>query len=206
MGTRNLTVVFSDGEYKVAQYGQWDGYPDGQGATALEFCQKHLATAYQRQLFKEKLEACRFITEEEHDNLWKRQGLPEHQEVGGMKFSSCNDANHFREVYPSLSRDTGAGILELILNAKAEVPLTNSIEFAGDSLFCEWAYIIDLDKEALEVYKGFNKTSLEPEERFAYLKGEDKYYPIRHLISFSLNDLPDLDGFKRAIGYLVDEQ
>ena len=27
MGTRNLTCVFKDGEYKVAQYGQWDGYP-----------------------------------------------------------------------------------------------------------------------------------------------------------------------------------
>ena len=27
MGTRNLTVVYLDGQYKVAQYGQWDGYP-----------------------------------------------------------------------------------------------------------------------------------------------------------------------------------
>lgn len=26
MGTRNLTVVYIDGKYKVAQYGQWDGY------------------------------------------------------------------------------------------------------------------------------------------------------------------------------------
>lgn len=25
MGTRNLTIVYSNGEYKVAQYGQWDG-------------------------------------------------------------------------------------------------------------------------------------------------------------------------------------
>lgn len=26
MGTRNLTIVYSNGEYKVAQYGQWDGF------------------------------------------------------------------------------------------------------------------------------------------------------------------------------------
>lgn len=32
MGTRNLTAVYIDGEYKVAQYGQWDGYPEGPGA------------------------------------------------------------------------------------------------------------------------------------------------------------------------------
>lgn len=31
MGTRNLTAVYLDGQYKVAQYGQWDGYPEGQG-------------------------------------------------------------------------------------------------------------------------------------------------------------------------------
>ena len=37
MGTRNLTAVYLDGQYKVAQYGQWDGYPEGQGITALTF-------------------------------------------------------------------------------------------------------------------------------------------------------------------------
>lgn len=38
MGTRNLTMVIDrKGEIKVAQYGQWDGYPSGQGATILEF-------------------------------------------------------------------------------------------------------------------------------------------------------------------------
>jgi hypothetical protein len=31
MGTRNLIAVFFDGEYRVAQYSQWDGYPEGQG-------------------------------------------------------------------------------------------------------------------------------------------------------------------------------
>ena len=38
MGTRNLTLVINqEGEKKVAQYGQWDGYPSGVGAGVLRF-------------------------------------------------------------------------------------------------------------------------------------------------------------------------
>src|SRR3546814_20563425 len=45
MGTRNLTCVVVDGAYKVAQYGQWDGYPSGQGATARAFLREQLDRA-----------------------------------------------------------------------------------------------------------------------------------------------------------------
>jgi hypothetical protein len=37
MGTRHLIKVIYNKETKVAQYGQWDGYPDGQGLTILNF-------------------------------------------------------------------------------------------------------------------------------------------------------------------------
>lgn len=49
MGTRNLTAVYLDGQYKVAQYGQWDGYPEGQGITVLTF----LRDKMDLELFKE---------------------------------------------------------------------------------------------------------------------------------------------------------
>lgn len=40
MGTRHLIIVVSQQEVKVAQYGQWDGYPDGQGKRILTFLRK----------------------------------------------------------------------------------------------------------------------------------------------------------------------
>lgn len=41
MGTRGLTMVICDGETKVAQYGQWDHYPEGNGITCLEFTKRY---------------------------------------------------------------------------------------------------------------------------------------------------------------------
>ena len=37
MGTRNLTVVVQNQEVKVAQYGQFDGFPDSLGIKLLKF-------------------------------------------------------------------------------------------------------------------------------------------------------------------------
>lgn len=44
MGTRNLTIVHSNGEYKVAQYGQQDGYPEGLGAQQLNMTNTEMDT------------------------------------------------------------------------------------------------------------------------------------------------------------------
>lgn len=56
------------------------------------------------------------------------------------------------ERFPELSRDTGAEILEIVANAEREIALTDEHEFIKDSLFCEWAYVIDLDVKQLRVY------------------------------------------------------
>ena len=46
--------------------------------------------------------------------------------------------------------------------------------FLTDSLFCEWAYIVNLDSERLEVYKGFNK-DLRARGRYARWSVPDNY-------------------------------
>jgi hypothetical protein len=175
VGTRNLTAVILDGDFRIAQYGQWDGYPTGEGATVLEFL-----SSFDRTTFERKLRAASFLTDEEieainADPLWK-------------------------EKYPHLSRDAGAEILSMVFNGPDGIKLLDKRDFAGDSLFCEWAYIIDLDAEQLEVYKGFNHSPLDSSERFAHLPsyttehGErNTYYPIRKIKSYPLNELPSVE-------------
>lgn len=185
MGTRNLVAVKLDGEYKVAQYGQWDGYPSGQGATVLDFLAK-----WDRPAFEAKVRAASFLTTEEVDAInstIKAEGLQD----------------RWQSRWPELSRDAGADILGMIAADEPGMKLRNSIEFAADSLFCEWAYVLDLDANTLEVFRGFNKTPLAEGERFYGAKcadaddqsrrENDGYQPINNVASYTLDSLPTVE-------------
>lgn len=51
--------------------------------------------------------------------------------------------------------------------------MIDSSSFLLDSLFCEWAYIINLDSRLLEIYKGFNK-DCNARGRYANMTVKDK--------------------------------
>ena len=142
MGTRNLTAVVKNGEPVIAQYGQWDGYPEGQGTTVYEFI-KHAGIAR----LEMNLDKAYWADEKELKSIYSKYET----EDGWMTFEKGQE---FAEDYPSLSRDTCAGILDLVANATTRVPLVNEMAFLADTLFCEWAYIIDLDVRTLKVYAG----------------------------------------------------
>jgi len=102
--------------------------------------------------------------------------------------------NEFAELHPELSRDTGSGILDLIYKSEKNLKLKNSIDFAADSLFCEFAYVVNLDKDTLEIYKGFNEEPLNETERFYKLPSRvcssgTLYYPVKFLISVPIKEL-----------------
>ena len=162
MGTRNSTIVIQDGLMKVAQYGQWDGYPSNAGIGILDFLKD-----VNMDSFKEAVSNCTEFTEEEIEK-------------------SVLIADH-----PHLSRDNGYKILELITDANG-LKLCSDTRFVVDSLFCEWAYVVDLDKNKLEIYKGFNKKPLPNNARFKNMEhlSENGYYPVKKVIQFELNELP----------------
>jgi hypothetical protein len=125
MGTRGLTKVIKNDKVVVAQYGQWDHYPSGQGLTALRFLRDEANV--------EKLDKGLYWLYEVND-----EDIEKTAERAGENFQTA---------YPSLTRDTGAEILELIANAKGAIPVLLNIDFEKDELFCEGVFTVDLDKK-----------------------------------------------------------
>lgn len=148
MGTRNLTMVEIDGELKVAQYGQWDGYPEGQGVTIAKFIKSNLRTKRGRDKFAKRINALRWATQSEIESTWIASGAK-----AGESFVSRGVSDKHANDYPHFSRDTGAEILELINSSKIAA-LDDSSKFLNDTLFCEFAYKLVLDKQVVEVYAG----------------------------------------------------
>jgi hypothetical protein len=197
MGTRHLTAVILQEEPKVAQYGQWDGYPGGQGLTILNFLKDPNTVL---KIFKDEIAKCRFVTEEEYDARWAEAG------ADGSGWVGLDVADRLQEKYPELSRDCGAEVLKLIYEGKTH-ELANSWDFAEDSLFCEWAYVIDLDKNVLEVYQGFNQEKLNENDRFFNGGITDvKYYPVKLAKSYPLDNLPSEEDFINDLREDEDEE
>lgn len=191
----------SNGEYKVAQYGQWDGYPSGQGLSILNFLQSDQLVA-----FKENLPKCSWISEDDIAKYWSEFGV-NIRENGSVSYEIYNK---FSAKHPQLSRDTGADVLKIIASAPDGVKLRNDYGFSRDSLFCEWAYVIDFDKNTFEVYQGFNDKPLDKSERFysevlTQYSSNNTYYPVKLLTSFDLSNLPSEDEFLKVCESPEDE-
>lgn len=186
MGTRNLTCVILDDEPKVAKYCQWDGYPDGQGATIYGFIKEELDL----ETFKEQVRKHIFISQEEYEQLWKDMGVDLEASDGRV---NLEQSRAFSEKYPALSRDCGADILNLIAQDAISCSL-DQYKFAADGLFCEWAYVVDLDREVLEVYAGFFRELIGTHGRFDTMlptERDNEYMPVQKIVSFAFDDLPE---------------
>lgn len=180
MGTRNLTIVHQAGQYKVAQYGQFDGYPRGQGKTVLEFLR-----TWDRPSFEQKIAAASYLTPAEIESI--------NQEI-----QQTGRRDNWQTQWPELSRNTAAKVLDLIATRPPGIKLVNQLAFAGDSLMCEWAYLIDLDTGKLEVFKGFNTTPLTPDDRFYHVPDLERssnasYHPIKRVAVYDFAALPTVE-------------
>lgn len=145
MGTRHLTIVKADNKVKVAQYGQWDGYPTGQGLNIAEFLKVVDLKKFKKQVLKLGV-----WTDKEIDEAYKKHG---HK---GGEWVSMDISDKVKEEFPELSRDYGSGILQLIHEGKVKKVVLNE-SFKEDNLFCEYWYEIDLDEETISVHGGVGK-------------------------------------------------
>lgn len=171
MGTRNITQVVYQGKTMLSHYCQWDGYFSGAGEGVLEF-------------LKNKFKKETFVA-----NLLKLESIT--NKSPSVQGYTDEDWDKLYEKHPNLSRDcAGYEALGMIQDGTLELDYLD-LKFPYDSLFCEYLYLVDLDNDTLEVYKGLNKTKLDPSERFYSEEPDESYYGVKLHSKYPLNALPD---------------
>lgn len=153
MGTRNLIMVINqEGEKKVAQYGQWDGYPSGVGVGVLNFIRN-------KELFdklKANLSKVRFLDGEGRDkefiesynkNAPKWRNEPDNRtEEQKLWFSTYASRNLSEEVLTNIANST-----------EEEIILIDRDNTAKRSGWVEYSYVINLKDNTLGVYGHIDK-------------------------------------------------
>lgn len=146
MGTRHLILVFYKGDYHIAQYGQLDGYPSGEGVRILEFA----STSNNLTMLKFSIsKGLLYTPTNEQLQAWKAQAFDLGQERQHQVLTnpaSVNWEEHrkypMEVVCPSIAAHISAGILQLVANSADPVPIVKHLDFIADLLYCEWAYVV----------------------------------------------------------------
>lgn len=183
MGTRHLTCVVLDGDLKIAQFGRFDGYPHAAGLTVLDFL-----TNDTQDYFREHVRGLRWTNPDENETI----------------------AAKWPDVADEHTHLLGARILHEV-NSRPVEPLVNSVDFGYNGHLCEWAYVIDLDRQVLDVYSGDPYTI--PTEGLWAAGPADKNFEHWHggahrVKTYPLDDLPtveqlqaDVDQWDNTTGY-----
>jgi hypothetical protein len=137
MGTRHLITIKKDGKIKVAQYGQWDGYPDGQGLDILKFLRNKIKV----EELKHSLSKVRFLDREGIDKKFLEEYSKNAPEYSSSPDNRTDEQKFWFETF--YSRDVGAKLLDNIISYDGEEIVLNE-EIEGKK-WCEGFFTIDLD-------------------------------------------------------------
>lgn len=207
MGTRGAFGVIINEQEKIT-YSHFDSYPDGKGIEALRWLRQSIADGELENL-RALAEAARVIDED--------KDKPTAEDKERLAAYTNTDVNTGSEddwyvLTRELHGDFGA-----LLQAGYFVDWHN---FPLDSLFCEWAYIVDFDRGVFEVYAGFQQkvplagrwkgrpTPEEDAERYAahleyakaegrepWQKPESEFKAVELVASWPFNNLPSDEYF-----------
>ena len=175
MGTRGFVGVYVDGQTKGI-YNHFDSYLQGLGlSTATDI--SLIAEKYPNINFEEK--ARDWIAVDEDTKPTKEQ-IKEYKKHSDLSVSSRS----YEDWYCLLRNLQG----EIVQHLAEVRHYFDSKNFLDDSLFCEWAYIWNLDDNLFEVYKGFQKRR-HRKGRYAKNKpNENGYYPVALIHRFDINE------------------
>lgn len=183
MSTRGLWGYKHDGIVKVT-YNHSDSYPAALGQDVLDFARDSVADL---PALRERVDALRLVDESD---------APTAEDVERLaRFADLHvSTQDVREWYVLLRETQGAP--DETLDAGVMI---DSFLFGFDSLFCEYGYLIDLDAERFDVYRGFRETPTTDGEWVAESAKPvvahgigSTYFGIQRVASYPLADLPSV--------------
>ena len=190
MGTRGLYGFRKNATDKTT-YNHFDSYPSGLGSDVLKFIRNH-SNAMMNEFYD------RIIMVDE-------QGKPTAEEIErciANKAVNLSVSNQSYDDWYCLLRNV-QGDLEAL--CQWEFPyMTDCSDFIKDSLFCEYAYIINLDNNMLEFYQGFQS---KPQEGNRYGMEESRgYYPCKLVAEIPLARIKDANSVNEIIDEFMQEE
>lgn len=170
MGTRNLTMVIDQsGVKKVAQYGQWDGYPSGVGVNILNIIKDTVLF----EKLKQNLNKVRFLDKDGVDKDFIENYNRNAPEWGDQPDNRTKQQIEWFDSF--CSRDLAEEVLINIANStETEIILIDRENTAKGDGWVEYSYVVNLQENTFSVYEHVDQ---------------------RPLKVYSLDNLPENDVF-----------
>ena len=195
MSTRGI-YGFRKNEVDKLTYNHYDSYPEGLGRKVIEFIGNH--------------------TIEELNKIYDKiimvdnESTPTEEQIKECeKYADISVSEQSLEDWYCLLRNSQGDLF-----AYDDLRyMINNADFILDSLFCEYGYIINLDTNRLEIYKGFQKV-FDPTNRYTIeheiAEGNMGYYPCKMVAEIDLKTIQDTYNFDDVIKnieeYCKDEE
>ena len=182
MGTRGAFGVVVDGETKIG-YNQYDSYPEHGGVENLMWLRSVIENDNE-DVVRHKALSCQLVDDND---------TPTDEDIAKLsKVTNLEVSERSTDVWYCLTRETH-GSIEKMLDCGY---ILNSRSFGYDSLFCEWAYVVDFDNRQFEVYKGFNKGKA---TKGRWMDGDvdpnNGYGPVQLIALYHFDSLPTDEDF-----------
>lgn len=141
MGTRGAFGVAVNGEEKIG-YNQFDSYPEYGGINNLKWLRDEVVAKGLEDKWR-KLAADALLVDDTED--------PHPDDIVKLaRFTDTKVSSQSTDDWYCLTRETHGDIGKMIECGF----IYDASDFVTDTLFCEWAYMIDFDKRTFEVYSG----------------------------------------------------
>jgi len=195
MGTRGAIGWHKDGEDKIA-YNGMDSYPSYLGVSMLKYAGRGLVS------LNADFDDTQIIDDETRPTKEQIERCIAHESVD-LSVSEQNETDWYcllRNVQGDLEGTADLGYM------------VDYSQFLRDSVFCEWAYIVNLDTEMLECYSGWRDKK--PSGRYGEITQEaidhqlagysgNVYYGVGLLKAYPLAELPDEEAFVEELDRLA---